>query len=83
MEMSAVVIWKGCEDDAKALLQAITPDDGSAFTAEIHKVDEIASLRVLVDAKSLRSMRATVDDILACLSAAESALDAASVQHLE
>ena len=83
MGMHTVVIWRGREDDAEALLKAITPDDGGTFTAEIHKEDDVASLQIVVEADSLRNMRATIDDILACLSAAESALHVASVPHLE
>ena len=74
MRLHAEVIWEGHEADAEALLQAISPDDGATFTAEIQRGDDVALLQIMVEADSLRTLRATINDILACLSAAESAI---------
>ena len=77
MRWNIEVVWRGTENDAEALLGAISPDDTTTFIAEIKKGGDDALLKIVVEAESLRSMRATINDILACLSAAESAINEA------
>ncbi|GIT11697.1 MAG: hypothetical protein CM1200mP32_11900 [Methanobacteriota archaeon] len=56
-------------------LAAVSPDDPSSFEAEIVEVDGAAELRIRVVGDRLKTVRSTVDDLLACLAAAESSLD--------
>ncbi len=71
------ILWTGDSERAQSLLSAIAPDDPDSFVAEIVQISEgNAELQIVVKGESLRSVRATVDDILACLGAAESTLDA-------
>ncbi|HIC76104.1 MAG: hypothetical protein CXX73_00220 [Methanobacteriota archaeon] len=60
-------------------MAAISPDDPDTFDASIvANPDGTADLRIIVNGESLASVRATVDDLLACLGAAESSLDVLS-----
>ena len=52
------------------------PDDPEDFEASLEGDGEYVELRIIVRSENLRKARATVDDILACLSAAESGLGA-------
>ena len=74
MRWSIEVVWRGADDDAGALLEAISPDDATTFAAEIVEDGNESVLQIEVESDSLSSMRATINDILACLSAAESAI---------
>ena len=67
----AVLIWAGNPDELEVLKASIEIDDPDSF--DIIILDDKMEIRVYSD--SLRSLRSTVDDILACLAAAESALN--------
>ena len=69
------IVWSGSRERASALLAAGAPDDPSSFEAEIVEVDGAAELRIRVVGDRLKTVRSTVDDLLACLAAAESSLD--------
>ncbi len=69
------IVWNGERSRAESLLAAISPDDPEDFDVELAGNGEIVELRISVHANGLGRSRATVDDILACLSAAESGLD--------
>ena len=69
--------WIGEEDRAQALLSAINADDPEMFTAEIVDLgDGRVELIVTVTADSIPTLQSTMDDLLACLAAAEASLDA-------
>ena len=69
--------WVGSHERAQALLSAIEADDPGIFTAEIIDGKEgEAVLTISVTADSISSLQSTMDDLLACLSAAEVSLDA-------
>ena len=69
--------WIGKEDRAQALLSAINADDPEMFTAEIVDLgDGRVELIVTVTADSIPTLQSTMDDLLACLAAAEASLDA-------
>ena len=74
-EVEASIVWKGELDRGEALLAAISPDDPEDFSVELSMDGDQASLRILVSSEGLGRSRASVDDILACLAAAESGLD--------
>ena len=69
------IVWSGSPEKAQALLAAVSPDDPNSFEAEIIEVGEGAELRIVVVGEQLKTVRSTVDDLLACLAAAESSLD--------
>ena len=69
--------WIGEEDRAQALLSAINADDPEMFAAEIVDLgDGQVELIVTVTADSIPTLQSTMDDLLACLAAAEASLDA-------
>ena len=69
--------WVGCRERGEALLAAITADDSDYFEAFISDIgDNDVELIIQVEAESLTSLRSTMDDLLACLSAVEVSLDA-------
>ena len=70
------IIWRGGKDEAESLLAAIIPDDPDDFYASIVEEDGGVALRIVVESATLGSSRSTVDDILACLAAAESGMRA-------
>ena len=67
--------WTGTRARAEALMAAVSPDDPETFGAEIVEVDGGVELRIRVVGDELKTVRSTVDDLLACLAAAESSLD--------
>jgi len=69
------IVWSGSREKARALLAAVSPDDPDSFEAEIVEVGDGAELRIIVVGEQLTTVRSTVDDLLACLAAAESSLD--------
>ncbi len=71
----ASILWTGSKERGEALLAAISPDDPDDFTAELLDFNDHVELRIGVTADGLGQSRSSVDDILACLSAAESGLD--------
>jgi ethanolamine ammonia-lyase large subunit len=69
--------WIGSHERAQALLSAIEADDPDMFTAEITEGQSgEAVLTISVTADSISSLQSIMDDLLACLSAAEVSLDA-------
>ena len=74
-EVEASIIWKGELVRGEALLAAISPDDPEDFIVELRKDGDQARLRIVVSSEGLGRSRTSVDDILACLAAAESGLD--------
>jgi len=77
MSNNVVVTWSGSKEDAKALVQAISPDDSESFVIDLDIMGDSATLTIKVSEESVRTLRTTIDDILACLSAAESAISEA------
>ena len=77
MSNKVVVTWSGSKEDAQALLQAISPDDSESFTIDLDITGDLAILTIKVSEESVRTLRTTIDDILACLSAAESSINEA------
>ena len=68
--------WIGGEERARALLSSIEADDPGMFTAKIVELDGgQVELIVAVTADSIPTLQATMDDLLACLAAAEASLD--------
>ena len=68
--------WVGDRNRAQALLSAIEADDPWMFTAEIIDLDDgQVELVVIVTADSIPTLQSTMDDLLACLAAAEASLD--------
>ena len=74
-KVTASILWTGSNERGEALLAAISPDDPDDFTAELLDFNDHVELRIGVTADGLGQSRSSVDDILACLSAAESGLD--------
>jgi hypothetical protein len=74
-EVKASITWKGESGRGKALLAAISPDDPEDFSVELSNEGDISELRIVISSVGLGQSRASVDDILACLAAAESGLD--------
>ncbi|MBP50573.1 MAG: hypothetical protein CMA68_00610 [Euryarchaeota archaeon] len=74
--VEAELVWAGSRERAELLLASIKPDDPGFFQGEIVDVDGASELRIVVSTESLSGVRSTMDDILACLSAVESSLDA-------
>ena len=70
----ARVEWIGRRDMAEALLKSIQPDDPESFKSEIFDIGDNVRLSIVVSSAELGQMRATMDDILACLSAVEGSL---------
>ena len=77
-DATARVVWTGSRDVAENLLESIMPDDPGSFESEIVEDDDGVSLVIVVSSSELSELRATVDDILACLSAIEGSLEALS-----
>ncbi len=73
--IKAYITWKGELGRGEALLAAISPDDPEDFSVELSKDGKIAELRIVIHSEGLGQSRTSVDDILACLAAAESGLD--------
>ena len=69
------IVWIVHRDRAEALLAAISPDDPGDFKVRISGGGDKVEFRIVVESTSLKQSRSTVDDILACLSAADSGLD--------
>lgn len=69
------ILWTGSKERGEALLAAISPDDPDDFAVELLHFRDYVELRIGVTTDGLGRSRSSVDDILACLSAAESGLD--------
>ena len=77
--VSARLEIAGEADHLEALLGAITPDDPDSFSGSIEDKEGGGALLVIeVHAPKMRALRATVDDLLACLAAADAGLKAAT-----
>jgi len=74
-EVTASIIWEGARDRGEALLAAICPDDPEDFSAELRGEGDRVKLSIVVSSAGLRQSRMSVDDILACLAAAEVGLE--------
>ena len=74
-KVTTSILWTGSKERGEALLAAISPDDPDDFTVELSDSGDSTELRIEVTMNGLGRSRATVDDILACLSAAESGLN--------
>ena len=74
-KVTASILWTGSKARGEALLAAIIPDDPDDFPVELLDFSDHVELRIGVTADGLGQSRSSVDDILACLSAAESGLD--------
>ena len=73
--IEAEIVWCGNEKRARSLLAAISPDAPDSFVAEISGEGDSVELKITVSGDKLETVRSTVDDLLACLAAAESSLD--------
>lgn len=74
--VSTSLVWAGTQSRAEALLAGISADDPDTFNTEIVEIEGVWELRIQVSGKTLKNVRATVDDLLACLAAIESTLNA-------
>ena len=74
-DATARVVWTGSRDVAENLLESIMPDDPDSFESEIVESGAGVRLTILVASSELSELRATVEDILACLSAVEGSLE--------
>jgi hypothetical protein len=72
----ARVVWTGSRELAEILLESIQPDDPESFEAEIVDAGDEVSLSIVASSSELSELRATIDDILACLSAVEGSMGA-------
>jgi hypothetical protein len=69
--------WEGPRARGEALQSAISADDPGDFEIELNEIDENnVELIIRVSGENLRTMQVTMDDLLACLAAAETSLDA-------
>ena len=71
----ASIVWTGSREVAENLLESIMPDDPESFESEIVESEDGVMLTILISSSELSELRATVDDILACLSAVEGSLE--------
>ena len=68
--------WIGEAERATALLSAINADDPEMFSAEINELEDGKFELVLtVTSENISTLQSTMDDLLACLAAAEASLD--------
>tara|TARA_B100001029_G_C14944435_1_gene385090 strand:+ start:22 stop:261 length:240 start_codon:yes stop_codon:yes gene_type:complete len=68
--------WIGERARGQALLSAIQADDPEMFSAQLNELsDGLFELVVKVESNSIPSLQSTMDDLLACLAAAEASLD--------
>ena len=74
-DYEAFIKWKGNKEIADHLKKAIEVDDAEFMTVEIEELEENdVLLTVFASAESIGSLRSTIDDLLVCLMASESAL---------
>ena len=74
--VATTLVLNGSRSHIEALLAGISADDPDTFSAEIKEIEGTWQLRIKVVGESLGSVRSTVDDLLACLGALESTLNA-------
>ena len=75
-EVTATKTREGPKDRGEALMAAICPDDPEDFSVELKEDNNLVKLNIVVSSEGLGQSRMSVDDILACLAAAEAGLDA-------
>ena len=74
-EHTCEIRWTGKRSRAEALRAAIAANDPDSFTISLSDDEDGCTMTVIVISNSLSSLKATVDDLLACFSAADSGLD--------
>ena len=75
-DFSATLSWRGTPEEVRILATSLSIDDPEAFVVESVIInDTSAELRLTVISNNPRRLRATMDDLMACLSAAETMLD--------
>lgn len=68
--------WVGPTKLGQSLLASITADDPGSFETELLTLqNDTVELIIRVSADSIGTLRSTMDDLLACLSAVEGSLD--------
>lgn len=78
-DFEAILSWSGTPEEVRILANSLRIDDPDAFVVESVIIDdESAELRLTVISESPRRLRSTMDDLIACLSAAEAALGTAT-----
>ena len=72
MDAAVVVVvrFDGEPDEARALARAVAADDPETFDL----VQDGGQMRIVVRGEALATVRRSVDDLLACLAAAEAGL---------
>lgn len=74
-DYEASLQWRGNEEIANNLKNAIEADDADFMTISIDKLENNeVLLTIIASAESIGSLRSTIDDLLVCLLASESAL---------
>ena len=74
-DYEASIKWKGNKQIANHLKKAIEVDDAEFMTINIEDLaDGDVLLSIFANAESIGSLRSTIDDLLVCLMASESAL---------
>ena len=74
-DYEASLKWKGNKEIANHLRKAIEVDDAEFMTIDIEELtDGDVLLTIFANAESIGSLRSTIDDLLVCLLASESAL---------
>ena len=74
-DYEASLQWRGSEEVANNLKNAIEADDSEFMTISIDKLENNeVLLTITTSGESIGSLRSTIDDLLVCLLASESAL---------
>ena len=75
-DFSATLSWRGTPEEVRILAISLSIDDPDAFVVESVIIsDASAELRLTVISENPGRLRATMDDLMACLSAAEAMLE--------
>jgi len=75
-DFSATLSWRGTPEEVRILATSLRIDDPEAFVVESVMIsDDSAELRLTVISGNPGRLRATMDDLMACLSAAEAMLE--------
>jgi hypothetical protein len=77
-ELRATLTFCGAEQVVRALRAAVEVDDSDSFSCTVEQKGSEMQLIIEVRGDNLATVRATVDDLLACIAAAETSLDAIS-----
>ena len=74
-DFEATLSWTGTPEEVRILANSLRIDDPDAFVVESVIIDdESAELRLTVISENPQRLRSTMDDLIACLSAAEATL---------